>query len=41
MSKKVIDIKGDNNIAHNVVLDDGTEIKADMLLLGAGVFPST
>lgn len=41
MSRKVVDIKGDGKIAHTVVLDDGTEIKADLLLLGAGVFPST
>lgn len=41
MNKKVVDIKGDGKIAHTVILDDGTEIKADLLLLGAGVFPST
>ena len=41
MSRKVVEIKGDNNRAHTVVLDDGSEIKADLLLLGAGVFPST
>lgn len=41
MSRKVVEIKGDNNIAHTVVLDNGQEIKADLLLLGAGVFPST
>lgn len=41
MSRKVIDIQGDGKNAHTVVLDDGTKIKADLLLLGAGVFPST
>lgn len=41
MNRKVVEIKGDDNIAHTVVLDDGTEIKADLLLIGAGVFPST
>ena len=41
MSKKVVDIKGDGKNASAVVLDDGTEIKADLVLVGAGVFPST
>eukprot|EP00347_Sterkiella_histriomuscorum_P005841 403355065 len=41
MSKKVVEIRGENNKAHSVVLDDGTIIQADLLLLGAGVFPAT
>jgi NAD(P)H-nitrite reductase large subunit len=41
MSRKVVDIQGYGKNAHTVVLDDGTKIPADLLLLGAGVFPST
>lgn len=39
--RKVTEIKGDGKEAHTVVLDDGTEIKADLVLVGAGVLPAT
>lgn len=41
MSRKVVEILGDGKNAHTVVLDDGTKIQTDLMLLGAGVFPST
>ena len=40
-NRKVVEIKGDGNIANSVVLDDGTEIGADLILVGAGVLPAT
>jgi len=39
--RKVSEIKGSGNSASSVVLDDGTEIKADLILVGAGVLPAT
>jgi len=39
--RKVSEIKGDGKNATSVVLDDGTEIKADLVLVGAGVLPAT
>jgi NAD(P)H-nitrite reductase large subunit len=37
----VSEIKGDGKNAHTVVLDDGTELKTDLVLVGAGVLPAT
>lgn len=41
MNKKVVEIKGDGKKANGVVLDDGTKIDADLVLVGAGVLPET
>ena len=41
MDRKVVEIKGDGKNAHSVVLDDGTEIEADLVLVGAGAWPAT
>ena len=41
MSRKFTEIKGSDGKASAVVLDDGTEIEADLVLLGIGVLPST
>jgi len=41
MSRKVVKIDGDGTNANKVILDDGTEIDCDLILIGAGVFPST
>ena len=41
MSAKVVDIPGDGVNAIGVTLENGLNIMADLILLGAGVFPST
>ncbi len=41
MSRRVTEIKGNNGVATSVVLDDGTEIEGDLILMGAGVLPAT
>lgn len=41
MGRKVVEIKGSGDEAKSVVLDDGTEIPADLVLVGAGVLPAT
>lgn len=40
-SRKVVEIKGDGQKATHVVLDDGTILEADLVLVGAGVQPAT
>lgn len=35
------EIKGSGNQAKSVVLDDGTELSSDLILVGAGVLPAT
>jgi 3-phenylpropionate/trans-cinnamate dioxygenase ferredoxin reductase component len=40
-TRRVSEIKGDNNTASSVVLDDGTVLQADLVLVGAGVLPAT
>lgn len=40
-NKKAVEIKGSNNTASTVVLNDGTEIEADLVIVGAGVLPAT
>lgn len=40
-NRKVSEIKGDGKNANGVVLDDGTVIEADLVLVGAGVLPAT
>ncbi len=40
-TRRVSEIKGDNNTASTVVLDDGTVLQADLVLVGAGVLPAT
>lgn len=39
--RKVTEIRGEGKEAKTVVLDDGTEINADLVLVGAGVLPAT
>jgi NADPH-dependent 2,4-dienoyl-CoA reductase/sulfur reductase-like enzyme len=39
--RRVAEIKGDGKNATQVVLDDGTKVDADLVLVGAGVLPST
>lgn len=39
--RKVAEIKGNGRRATAVVLDDGSEIQADLVLVGAGVLPAT
>jgi NADPH-dependent 2,4-dienoyl-CoA reductase/sulfur reductase-like enzyme len=39
--RKVVEIKGDGTNAKSVLLDDGTELEADLIVVGAGVFPAT
>ena len=41
MSKKVKEIKGDKGKVTSVVLGDGTEIPADLVIVGQGIIPST
>ena len=41
MGRKFTEIKGADGKATSVVLDDGTEIEADLVLLGLGVLPAT
>ena len=41
MGRKFTEIKGTNGKATAVVLDDGTEIETDLVLLGIGVLPAT
>ncbi|CDW77535.1 nad-dependent dehydrogenase [Stylonychia lemnae] len=41
MNRKVVNIEGDGKNANQIVLDDGTIIDCDLILIGAGVFPST
>ena len=41
MGHKVTEIKGEGENATSVILDDGTEIEADLILVGAGVLPAT
>lgn len=39
--KKATEIKGAGTSASTVVLNDGTEIEADLVIVGAGVLPAT
>ena len=39
--RTVAEIKGNGEKATSVVLDDGTEIEADLILIGFGVLPAT
>jgi NAD(P)H-nitrite reductase large subunit len=43
MGRKVVEIRGDDAsaTAKSVILDDGTEIEADLVLIGTGVLPAT
>jgi len=41
MKKMVTELKGSNGKVTHVVLNDGTELKADLVIVGAGVVPST
>ena len=41
MNRKVTEIRGEGKHATTVILDDGTELIADLVLVGAGVLPST
>lgn len=41
MQKRVNLIKGENGEVVSVVLSDGTEIKADLVIVGAGIAPNT
>jgi NADPH-dependent 2,4-dienoyl-CoA reductase/sulfur reductase-like enzyme len=41
MLKSVTEIKGDGQNATSVLLNDGTEIKADLIIIGTGIVPST
>lgn len=41
MGRKLAEIKGDGHRATAVVLDDGTTIEADLILVGFGVLPAT
>ena len=41
MNRSISEIKGDGKLARSVVLDDGTEIEADLVLIGTGVRPAT
>jgi NADPH-dependent 2,4-dienoyl-CoA reductase/sulfur reductase-like enzyme len=41
MSKKLKEIRGEGDQAKTVVLEDGTEIEADLVLVGTGVLPAT
>ena len=41
MSRKVVEVKGSGNLATHVILDDGTKLEADLVIVGAGVKPST
>ena len=39
--RRVAEIKGNGTTATTVVLDNGTELTADLILVGAGVLPAT
>jgi NAD(P)H-nitrite reductase large subunit len=41
MQKKLKEIRGEGDQAKTVVLEDGTEIEADLILVGTGVLPAT
>jgi NAD(P)H-nitrite reductase large subunit len=41
MSKKLKEIAGEGEQAKKIILDDGTEIEADLVLVGTGVLPAT
>lgn len=41
MKNGIKQIKGEDGKASAVILDDGTEIKADLVIIGAGVTPNT
>lgn len=41
LGRKFTEIKGSGDQAQSVVLDDGTEIEADLILVGTGVLPAT
>lgn len=41
MGRKVVEVKGDGKRATSVHLDDGAVLSADVVLVGAGVLPST
>ena len=41
LGRKVVEIKGTDGKATSVLLDDGTELAADLVLVGAGALPAT
>jgi NADPH-dependent 2,4-dienoyl-CoA reductase/sulfur reductase-like enzyme len=41
MKSGIKQIKGEDGKASAVILEDGTEIKADLVIIGAGVTPNT
>jgi NADPH-dependent 2,4-dienoyl-CoA reductase/sulfur reductase-like enzyme len=41
MKTDVRGFRGENGHVTSVVLDNGTEIKADLVIIGAGVAPTT
>jgi NAD(P)H-nitrite reductase large subunit len=41
MQKTVTEIKGDGQAASSVVLSDGSEITADLIIVGTGIVPSS
>jgi len=41
ITKTPKEFKGSNGVVHSVLLDDGTEIPADVVVLGVGVSPNT
>jgi NAD(P)H-nitrite reductase large subunit len=41
MGRRFTEVKGSDGKATSVVLDDGTEIETDLVLLGIGVLPAT
>jgi NAD(P)H-nitrite reductase large subunit len=39
--RRLVEIKGSNGATSSVKLDDGTEIQADLVIIGVGVLPAT